>query len=122
MRDVGDILETLEEGGVGFLLDAETPPITTPDSQDILFNIDNTTTNKSPANENKTASPSLTMSTMTESQQKIYEALDGEPVELDELSSRTGLDISRLQADVTILQIRGLIARTTASGISRSRR
>lgn len=56
---------------------------------------------------------------LTPSQQKILNALDGQPVELDELSSRTGLPIHVLQADLTILQIRGLIGRAGISTIER---
>ncbi len=56
---------------------------------------------------------------LTASQQKILDALDSSAVELDELSARTGLPIHTLQADLTILQIRGLIGRTGLSAIER---
>lgn len=58
---------------------------------------------------------------LTPSQQRILEALDGSGVELDDLSARTGLPIHTLQADLTILQIRGLIARSGISTIERRR-
>lgn len=48
---------------------------------------------------------------LTESQQKIYGVLsDGEPIEVGELAARTGLAVHILQADLTMLQIRGVIA------------
>lgn len=56
---------------------------------------------------------------LTPSQQKILSALDHNAVELDELSARTGLPIHTLQADLTILQIRGLIGRAGISAIER---
>lgn len=59
------------------------------------------------------------LESLSESQRRIVDSLDGDPVELDELAARTGLDIARLQADVTVLQIRGLITRTTSRGVSR---
>ena len=58
---------------------------------------------------------------LTPSQQRIIEALDNGAVELDELSARTGLPIHTLQADLTILQIRGLIGRAGISAIERRR-
>ncbi len=56
---------------------------------------------------------------LTPTQQRILDALDGSAVELDDLSARTGLPIHTLQADLTILQIRGLIARSGLSAIER---
>ncbi len=58
---------------------------------------------------------------LTPSQQKILESLDGQPVELDELSARTGLPIHALQADLTILQIRGLVGKAGLSAVERRR-
>jgi len=58
---------------------------------------------------------------LTPSQQRILDALDHRAVELDELSARTGLPIHTLQADLTILQIRGLIGRAGLSAIERKR-
>jgi len=63
--------------------------------------------------------PSIARLNLTPSQQRILDSLDGRAVELDELSARTGLPIHTLQADLTILQIRGLIARTGLSAIER---
>lgn len=121
VRDVADILETLDAGGVNFLLDATIPQIGETNSTSSLFDKKRTTADTTKTNQKQAEERSLTLAGLTESQRKIYEALDGEPVELDELSARTGLDISRLQADVTMLQIRGLIARKTTAGISLSR-
>lgn len=57
---------------------------------------------------------------LTESQQRIYEALSGQsPMPLDELAAATGLEVSRLQADVTILQLRGLAVHVPAAGLQR---
>lgn len=67
------------------------------------------------------AAASIARLNLTSSQQRILDALDSSAVELDELSARTGLPIHTLQADLTILQIRGLIARTGLSAIERKR-
>jgi len=120
VRDVADILEALDAGGVNFLLDATIPQLGETSSTSSLFD-NKITAADTTTKQKQTAEHPLTLAGLTESQRKIYEALDGEPVELDELSARTGLDISRLQADVTMLQIRGLIARKTTAGISLSR-
>ncbi len=56
---------------------------------------------------------------LTPSQQKILEALDSNAVELDELSARTGLPIHTLQADITVLQIRGLVGKAGISTVER---
>ena len=46
---------------------------------------------------------------LTESQHKIIDALD-QPLPLDQLVARTGLVVSVIQADLTMLSIRGMIA------------
>ncbi len=67
------------------------------------------------------AAASIARLNLTPSQQRILDVLDSSAVELDELSARTGLPIHTLQADLTILQIRGLIVRTGLSAIERKR-
>jgi len=62
---------------------------------------------------------SILLEGLTETQRKVIDALDRDPVELDDLSARTGLDVARLQADLTMLQIRGLITYTPAAGVRR---
>ena len=47
---------------------------------------------------------------LTTSQKKIVEALD-QPLALDQLAAATGLAVQTIQADLTMLQIRGLVAR-----------
>ncbi|MFW5653161.1 MAG: DNA-processing protein DprA [Planctomycetota bacterium] len=56
---------------------------------------------------------------LTPSQRKILEALATDSVEVGDLAMQTGLPISQLQADLTILQIRGLIARVAAGNVRR---
>jgi DNA processing protein len=47
---------------------------------------------------------------LSDSQRQILEALD-QPREVDELAARTSLPVAKLQADLTMLQLRSLIAR-----------
>ena len=47
---------------------------------------------------------------LTDSQRKVLDALD-EPSDLDRLAARSGLPISTLQADLTMLQIRGAVTK-----------
>jgi DNA processing protein len=54
--------------------------------------------------------PSLFEHNLTDSQRRIVQALDG-PHALDQLVTRTGLDLPVIQADLTMLEIRGLVAR-----------
>ncbi|MCX5661863.1 MAG: DNA-processing protein DprA [Planctomycetota bacterium] len=54
--------------------------------------------------------PSLFAQNLTGTQQKLFEALE-EPGSIDELSGRTRLGVAVLQADLTLLQIRGLVTR-----------
>lgn len=54
--------------------------------------------------------PSLFAQNLTGTQQKLFDAL-AEPGSIDELSGRTRLGVAVLQADLTLLQIRGLITR-----------
>lgn len=56
------------------------------------------------------ASPSLFEQNLTDSQRKIVAALD-EALALDQLAAATGLAVHVVQADITMLQIRGVIAR-----------
>ena len=53
--------------------------------------------------------PTLFEQNLTDSQRKIVDALD-QPLPLDQLVARTGLVVSVIQADLTMLDIRGLIA------------
>ena len=65
--------------------------------------------------------PSLAQLNLTPTQRRVLDALDGQPLELTELAARTGLALHTLQADITILQIRGLVARTGPLTIERRR-
>lgn len=65
-----------------------------------------------------TVSPRL--ANLSPSQQRILAVLEGsEAVEVGELAMLTGLAISQLQADLTMLQIRGVIARVAAGSVRR---
>lgn len=55
---------------------------------------------------------------LTDSQRSIVEALDG-PQSLDQLAAKTGLVVSVIQADLTMLQIRGLIERHAGTYVSK---
>ena len=48
---------------------------------------------------------------LTDSQQKVMRSLDG-PMGLDQLAAATGLSMSCLQADLTLMEIRGLLRRS----------
>jgi DNA processing protein len=54
--------------------------------------------------------PNLFEHNLTDTQQRIVEELT-EPRDLDMLAGATGLEVHVIQADLTMLQIRGLIAR-----------
>ncbi len=54
---------------------------------------------------------------LSASQQKILEALERDPIEIDELSARTGLAVHVIQADLTILQLRGLVTYSANRGV-----
>lgn len=58
-------------------------------------------------------SPSLFEQNLTDSQRKIVEALS-EPLLLDQIAAKTGLAIHVIQADLTMLQIRGVVKREGA--------
>lgn len=54
---------------------------------------------------------------LTETQRTILSALSSEPIDPDELAHQCGLDVATLQADLTLLQIRGLVQRTPSAGV-----
>lgn len=54
--------------------------------------------------------PVLSVAGLTDSQRRVFEALS-HPHTIDQLSSRTGLAVSAIQADITVLEIRGLVVR-----------
>ena len=53
---------------------------------------------------------SLTTAGMTEPQRKIVQALSG-PSSLDQLVAWTGLPIQRVQSELTMLEVRGVVRR-----------
>lgn len=55
---------------------------------------------------------------LTDSQRSIVEAMDG-PQSLDQLAAKTGLVVSVIQADLTMLQIRGLIERHAGTYVTK---
>jgi len=63
-----------------------------------------------PGDTQPAASANLFEQNLSESQKRILEALD-QPREVDELAARTSLPVAKLQADLTMLQLRCLIAR-----------
>jgi predicted Rossmann fold nucleotide-binding protein DprA/Smf involved in DNA uptake len=56
------------------------------------------------------AAPTICELNLTENQKRVLACLS-EPRALDQLAGQTGLAIPTLQADLTVLQIRGLIVR-----------
>ena len=56
------------------------------------------------------ASPSLFDQNLTGSQQKVLAALD-EPSAVERIAARSGLTVATIQADLTMLQIRGVVMR-----------
>ncbi len=62
------------------------------------------------ASDKTDAQPNLFTSGLTDSQQKVISALES-PLALDQLAGATGLSVSKLQADVTLMEIRGLVRR-----------
>lgn len=114
VTSVADVLEALEEAGSTHLL-AASDQNNGPDSLFAHAPPERGQTAPAPARANQ----AVKTAGLTDSQRHIFESLDGEAVELDELAGRTGIEVARLQADLTVLQIRGLITRTTAGGINR---
>jgi len=53
----------------------------------------------------------LSLQNLTPTQQKIIDAMDGQVLAMDELAARTGLAVSTIQADLTMLEIRGAVTR-----------
>lgn len=64
-------------------------------------------------------SPSLFDATYTESQRKILEAV-AEPRALDQIVAWTGLDVGPVSADLTMLEIRGVVQRKGGMFVKRS--
>ncbi len=56
------------------------------------------------------AQPNLFTSGLTSTQQKVIGALEA-PLALDQLAGATGLSVQQLQADLTLMEIRGLVRR-----------
>lgn len=54
---------------------------------------------------------------LSESQRAILDALTSEPIDSDELAHQCGLDVATLQADLTVLQLRGLVNRAPSAGV-----
>ena len=84
VTNAGEILDALGEAGQMLKAGPSEPE---PDRSDTLFH-----------------------QNLTESQRRIVDALEG-PRSLDDLAVRTGLVVSTIQSDLTMLQIRGLIGR-----------
>jgi len=59
---------------------------------------------------NPTPSASVVYDKLTGTQKRLFEALD-EPRTLDQLTAKTGLGVPTIQADLTMLEIRGLVQR-----------
>lgn len=57
------------------------------------------------------ASSSVRIATLSDSQRRIHEALDG-PLSADDLMKATGLEPGQLRADLTILELRRVITRS----------
>jgi len=107
-----DVLETLQDSAHLIAASKHTPIQThvgsskTPDTSEPLFDTD--------TNEN------VAKHGLSPTQQKILDQLiSTESIEIGQLAGQTGIEVGRLQSDLTILQIRGLIARTPNAGITR---
>ncbi len=123
VMDVADVLEALDEAGAHHLLQVEDlsnsqtrngHAKSTADESAVLF------TDSTPTS---IEINSLKAQSLTESQRQIYDELDetGEPIDLDELAQRTNLEVATLQIELTMLQISGLVTRSPAAGVQRSR-
>ena len=69
------------------------------------------TTRNSPSSEQKA---SLFAATQTDAQKSVLEALT-EPLDVDQLADKTGLPIHVLQAELTLLQVRGSVGKSGAA-------
>lgn len=97
-----EILESLGEAGQ--ILQAELPA-------------DMRLGNAAPSTKSTTGS--LFEQNLNDAQQKILAALD-KPLEIDQLAAATGLPVSKLQAELTMLQIRSVVKRENGK-VARSR-
>lgn len=61
----------------------------------------------------------VALATLTDSQRKLYEAIGRDATDLDAVARATGLPVGAMQADLTMLELRGLIQR---AGGNRARR
>jgi DNA processing protein len=61
------------------------------------------------------------VASLTEIQRKLYEAIGREPIDLDTVAETCGLPIAQLNAELTLLQLRGLIERTGGNRVRRRR-
>jgi DNA processing protein len=71
------------------------------------------------ADENTDDATPVALATLTDTQRRLYEAIDREPTDLDAVARSTGLPAGTMQADLTMLELRGLIQR---AGGNRARR
>ncbi len=105
VTSVTDVLDALGDAGQLLKAGIEHSP----------GNPGNPTTRTSPSSEQKAT---LFAQTQTDAQKLVLEALT-EPLDVDQLADKTGLPIHVLQADLTLLQVRGSVGK---SGVSYFRR
>ncbi len=128
VTSAADAIEAIEASGAQHLLqaavasDAETNADDGDDSNLPLLQQDAARSSSNlPDNSINENNLSVKLHGLTDSQRQVYEALDPtNPTELEDIATQTNLGIATLQADVTILQLRGLATRSTATGISRA--
>jgi DNA processing protein len=105
VTSVTDVLDALGDAGQLLKAGVEHTP----------GNPGNPTTRTSPSSEQKA---SLFAATQTDAQKSVLEALS-EPLDVDQLADKTGLPIHVLQAELTLLQVRGSVGKSGASYFKR---
>jgi DNA processing protein len=114
VTNVADVLDAL--GDTGQLLKAEMEQAENGHGVGVgarKKQLSNNGTSRVTSKENKaSANDSLLVASLTESQQKIAKVLEGgDTLALDQIAAQSGLPVHVIEADMTMLQIRGLVAR-----------
>ncbi len=74
-----------------------------------------------PADEPPASSPAVAAATLTDTQRQLIGALSGEPSDIDALARTTGLAMSTIRSQLTMLELRGMVERV-AGNLVRLRR
>jgi DNA processing protein len=118
VEGVEDILEQL--GEVGAALRGEGTTITeTRSHEDVKGHEDGDAAGETPLEERRPEAPAAIF---TPVQRTILSAMDGTPVSVEEMMERTGLSPAVVMAELTMLQIGGIVARAGGNRFVKGRK